>query len=42
MAKAIALTRTVLPVFDGAEFARMAIVFGSGLALILAGPAFPL
>jgi len=42
MAKAIALTRSALPDFDGTEFARAAIVLGCGLALIFAGPAFPL
>jgi len=41
MAKAIALTRTHLPL-SVAEFARTAMVSACGLALVFAGPALPL
>ena len=41
MAKAIAMTRNVLPAFDGVEIARATIVLACGLALVFAGPAFP-
>ena len=42
MAKAIALARSHVPALPLAEYARVAIVTGCGLALILAGPALPL
>ena len=41
MAKAIALARTHVPALPATELARIAIVSGCALALILAGPALP-
>ena len=41
MAKAIALARTHVPSVPAADIARMVIVIGCALALILAGPALP-
>lgn len=41
MAKAIALARTHVPTVPAADIARMVIVSGCALALILAGPALP-
>ena len=41
MAKAIALARTHVPAVPAADIARMVIVSGCALALILAGPALP-
>lgn len=42
MAKAITLTRIMLPAVDGAEALRTLLVIGSAMSLIFAGPALPL